>query len=123
MQENYGREGGGRKDDPGAIEAVNKGIALDTQNDQLKTLMVQLTYQARGADAAVRVANSFTKANPESPTGTLLAAAVLGQSGKRADAIAMGEKYPAADATAPPSKGLAPLYQRNNDQKRAHAPF
>jgi predicted Zn-dependent protease len=111
----------GSKDYPTAIAALNKAISLDPQNDQLKGMLIQITYQTKGGDAALATARSFTQTNPESPTGDLLAAEVLDKNGKRPDAIALLEKAQAAKPSAARVMELSQLHERSNDPKRATA--
>src|SRR5258708_40100862 len=108
----------GSKDYPTAIAALNKAIALDPENDQLKGLLIQLTYQTKGADAALATARSFTHANPARPIGDVLAAAALDKNGKRADPIAILDKFQATKPTVAPGMELSLLHDQDNATKR-----
>jgi len=119
LQANYAMAAAGTRDYPTALAALNKALTLDPKNDQLKGLLVQLTYEVKGPDAAFAAAKSFAKADPESPTGDLLAAEVLDRNGKRPDAIALMEKSQAAAPSLAMVIELAQLYERNKEPKKA----
>ena len=118
LHANYAMALAAAKDYQAAIMVLNKAIGFDGQNDQLKTSLVDVTYQSRGADAALQTAQSFARLNPRNPIGDILAAEVLDKSGKRAEAIALLEKSNSANAAVPKLLKLAEIYGRNNDLKR-----
>ena len=118
LQSNYGTSLAQAKDYPGAIAALSKATALDPRDDRLKNALVSVTYDAKGPEAALAMARSFSK---DGLIGDALTAGVLEKSGKRGEAIALLEKQLAANPSMPVAFQLAELYERNNDMRRALA--
>jgi predicted Zn-dependent protease len=57
--------------------AMSKAISLAPRDDRLKAAQISISYAAGGADRALATATSFTKENPQDPTGDILSADVL----------------------------------------------
>lgn len=98
------------KNYPDSLDAISRAIALAPKEDSYKGELVSLTYQAKGADAALAAANAV-QTDSASSAATLLAADILQKQGKRADAIALLQKSLNARPSASVLLRLVGLYQ------------
>ncbi|MGN6514752.1 MAG: XrtA/PEP-CTERM system TPR-repeat protein PrsT [Rhizomicrobium sp.] len=98
------------KNYPDSLDAISRAIALDPKEDSYKGELVSLTYQAKGADAALAAANAV-QADSASSAATLQAADILEKQGKRGDAIALLQKALTARPSASVLLRLVGLYQ------------
>lgn len=113
LQANYAIALFAAKDDANGFIALEKAVDLAPTNRALKAQLIERTFQAKGADAALALARAKTSATD--PFGVVLVAEVLDRGGQYPAAAALLEKSQAENASQPVVLKLAELRQRHNE--------